>query len=49
MTAFLFVKDLVTLVEKVKPTCVVGAVGVAPNCASNRLVILFVAFSTLVP
>lgn len=31
-------KDLVTLVEKVKPTCVVGAVGVAPNCFTKPMI-----------
>lgn len=31
-------KDLVTLVEQVKPTCVVGAVGVAPNCFTKPMI-----------
>ena len=31
-------KDLVTLVEHLQPTCVVGAVGVCPNCFSKQMV-----------
>ncbi|CAK9080332.1 NADP-dependent malic enzyme (NADP-ME) [Durusdinium trenchii] len=31
-------KDLVTLVEQVQPTCVVGAVGVAPNCFTKPMI-----------
>ncbi|CAJ1368803.1 unnamed protein product [Effrenium voratum] len=31
-------KNLVTLVEHVQPTCVVGAVGVAPNCFTQPMV-----------
>jgi len=31
-------KDLATLVEHVKPTCVVGAVGVTPNCFKKPMV-----------
>jgi len=31
-------KDLVKLVQNLKPTCVVGAVGVAPNCFTKPMV-----------
>lgn len=31
-------KDLVTLVKEVKPTCLVGAVGVSPNCFTKQVI-----------
>eukprot|EP00931_Biecheleriopsis_adriatica_P063264 TRINITY_DN38273_c0_g1_i1.p1 TRINITY_DN38273_c0_g1~~TRINITY_DN38273_c0_g1_i1.p1 ORF type:complete len:646 (+),score=140.72 TRINITY_DN38273_c0_g1_i1:96-2033(+) len=31
-------KDLVTLVENVKPSCVIGAVGVSPNCFHKEMI-----------
>jgi len=31
-------RDLVKVVERVKPSCVVGAVGVAPNCFSKEII-----------
>mmetsp|Transcript_141497 Transcript_141497/g.439848 ORF Transcript_141497/g.439848 Transcript_141497/m.439848 type:complete len:338 (-) Transcript_141497:131-1144(-) len=31
-------KDLVTLIGQVKPSCIVGAVGVAPNCFTKAVV-----------
>ena len=38
-------KNLATLVENVKPTCVVGAVGVSPNCFTKAMIEALLAIS----
>lgn len=42
-------RDLVALVERVKPSCVVGAVGVAPNCFTKPMVEALVRLNQLRP
>eukprot|EP00927_Polykrikos_kofoidii_P065297 TRINITY_DN61073_c0_g1_i1.p1 TRINITY_DN61073_c0_g1~~TRINITY_DN61073_c0_g1_i1.p1 ORF type:complete len:666 (+),score=73.54 TRINITY_DN61073_c0_g1_i1:67-2064(+) len=42
-------KNLVTLVEQLKPTCVIGAVGVAPNCFTKPFIETLVRVNSVRP
>lgn len=42
-------RDLVALVEHVRPSCIVGAVGVAPNCFTKPVVEALLEFNTQRP